>query len=213
MTRAGTRPTLVFLVGPPAVGKMTVGQVLSRQTGFPLFHNHLSIEAVLPVFGYGHPAFNRIVTMIRREVLAEAARHELPGLIFTFVWAFNAPGELAYVRDLVRAFQDEGGQVVFVELWADLETRLDRNESENRLAEKPSKRDLAASRAHLLEVEEKWRFRPENGEFPLEPHLFIDTTTLSPETVAGRIVAHFGLPDRANAADHGAAEGDAAPAG
>jgi len=37
--------TLVFIVGPPAVGKMTVGRELSSLTGFPFFHNHLTIEA------------------------------------------------------------------------------------------------------------------------------------------------------------------------
>jgi hypothetical protein len=31
-------PILVFIVGPPAVGKMTVGHELSRRTGLKLFH-------------------------------------------------------------------------------------------------------------------------------------------------------------------------------
>jgi hypothetical protein len=185
--------TLVFLVGPPAVGKMTVGQELQRRTGLPLFHNHLSIEAVLPVFGFGQPGFNRLVTMLRREVFAEVARSELPGLIFTFVWAFNAPDELAYVKDLVSAFDGEGCRTVFVELWADLETRLERNETENRLAEKPSKRDVDRSRSHLVQAESEWQFRPE-GDFPLEPHLFIDNTSLTPEEAANRIIDHFDLP-------------------
>ena len=48
--------TLVVIVGPPAVGKMAVGTELSALTGLPLFHNHLSIEAVLPVFDFGSPA-------------------------------------------------------------------------------------------------------------------------------------------------------------
>jgi hypothetical protein len=49
--------TLLFIIGPPAVGKMTVGKGLSHRTGLPLFHNHLSIEAVLPVFDFGTEAF------------------------------------------------------------------------------------------------------------------------------------------------------------
>jgi shikimate kinase len=35
---------LVILFGPPAVGKMTVGQQLANLTGFKLFHNHMTIE-------------------------------------------------------------------------------------------------------------------------------------------------------------------------
>ena len=38
---------LVCIFGPPAVGKMTVGRELSRQTGSKLLHNHMTIEPVL----------------------------------------------------------------------------------------------------------------------------------------------------------------------
>lgn len=37
---------LVILFGPQAVGKMTVGQELAKQTGFKLFHNHMTIDLV-----------------------------------------------------------------------------------------------------------------------------------------------------------------------
>jgi shikimate kinase len=30
----------IVIFGPPAVGKMTVGQELARLTGYKLFHNH-----------------------------------------------------------------------------------------------------------------------------------------------------------------------------
>lgn len=35
---------IVLLVGNGAVGKMTVGQELMKQTGLRLFHNHMPIE-------------------------------------------------------------------------------------------------------------------------------------------------------------------------
>lgn len=179
--------TLVFLVGPPAVGKMAVGRELSRLTGLPLYHNHVSIEAVLPVFGYGDPAFTRLVTMQRREMIREVARSALPGLIFTFVWAFNAPEELDYVRSLVEPFEARGDRVVYAELWADLETRLVRNESASRLDAKPSKRAVTASRDHLIDVESTWQFDSQ-GRFPLSPHCRVDNTALTPTEAATRIV-------------------------
>lgn len=43
-------PTLVFIVGPPAVGKMTVGHELARRTGLKLFHNHHTIDLALRFF-------------------------------------------------------------------------------------------------------------------------------------------------------------------
>ena len=57
---------------------MTVGRALSDLCGFPLYHNHLSIEAVVPVFGFGHPSMGKIVDSYRQimfdEVLASDHR-------------------------------------------------------------------------------------------------------------------------------------------
>ena len=44
---------LVCVIGPPAVGKMTVGRAVCELTGFRLFHNHMSIEPLLGVFDFG----------------------------------------------------------------------------------------------------------------------------------------------------------------
>lgn len=41
---------LVIIIGSGAVGKMTVGQALMRQTGLRLFHNHMMIEPVIEIF-------------------------------------------------------------------------------------------------------------------------------------------------------------------
>ena len=49
---------VVFLIGNAAVGKMTVGQALMRRTGLRLFHNHMTIEPVIEIFG----AYNGRVT-------------------------------------------------------------------------------------------------------------------------------------------------------
>lgn len=157
-----------------------------------MFHNHLSIEAVLPVFGYDEPAFERLVTMLRQGVISEVAKSELPGVIFTFVWSFSHPEDLAYVEALRDIFESENGRVVYVELWADLETRLERNESPSRLEAKSSKRDVDASRAHMLEAEDQWKLSSE-GNFPLSPHLLLDNSSLSAADAAEIIADHFGL--------------------
>ena len=41
---------LVFLIGNTSVGKMTVGQELTKITDLKLFHNHMTIEPVLEIF-------------------------------------------------------------------------------------------------------------------------------------------------------------------
>ncbi|WP_331740998.1 MULTISPECIES: hypothetical protein [unclassified Streptomyces] len=42
-----TAPTLLYIVGPPAVGKAIVGHEIATRTGLRLFHNHMAIEPVL----------------------------------------------------------------------------------------------------------------------------------------------------------------------
>jgi hypothetical protein len=66
-------PLLLFVVGPPAVGKMSVGLAIAERTGLRLFHNQISIELALRYFEYGTPAFSRISGEIRRLVFAEVA--------------------------------------------------------------------------------------------------------------------------------------------
>jgi broad-specificity NMP kinase len=45
MAEAPQARTLVFLVGPPAVGKMTVGYELAVRTGLKLLHNQRDVAA------------------------------------------------------------------------------------------------------------------------------------------------------------------------
>ena len=49
------------MIGNAAVGKMTVGQELMKLTGLRLFHNHMTIEPVIEIFGqYNGKAINRL---------------------------------------------------------------------------------------------------------------------------------------------------------
>ena len=96
---------LVLLVGSGAVGKMTVGQALAKKTGLRLFHNHMMIEPVIEVFGtYNGTAVQRL----RQVVFEEFLKTELPGLIFTFMWAFDQPEDGAYILSLKEMFAQRG---------------------------------------------------------------------------------------------------------
>ncbi len=81
---------LIFLYGPPAVGKLTVALALSPLTGYKVFHNHLTIDLVSSVFEWGTPLFWNFVNRYRLELIEAAAKSNVPGLIFTFVYAFRA---------------------------------------------------------------------------------------------------------------------------
>lgn len=186
--------TLVVIFGPPAVGKMAVGLELARLTGLRLFHNHMTIDLVLPFFEFGTPPFKKLVNEFRRRIFEEVANSDLTGLIFTYVWALDEPGDKRFIDDLADIFERKEGSAHFVELEAELQERLRRNETELRLAEKPSKRDLERSRRNLLRDEETYRMNTADDFFYPDRHLKIDNTALLPEEAAGLIVERFSLP-------------------
>ena len=185
--------TLVVIFGPPAVGKMTVGQALTRRTGLPLFHNHMTIDAVLPFFPFGSPQFSRLVSEFRRRIFEEVAASDLPGLIFTYVWALDQPSDRAFIDSLSAIFRVRGDEPYFVELTASLDERLRRNETELRLLHKPPKRDVARSRELLLEHDEQYRLNSNGDFFYPDRHVKIDNTHLAPDDVARKIVDAFAL--------------------
>lgn len=187
-------PSLLFIVGPPAVGKMTVGNAIAARTGMRVFHNHMSIEPVLRLFEHGTPQFRRLVGEFRRLVFEEAAGSDVPGLIFTYVWAFDLPSEQLTLESYALPFAARGAPIRYLELSASEEVRLERNGGASRLAEKPSKQDLEWSRCNLVETGAKYRLNSA-GEFDdRDDYLRIDNAELSPEEVAERTIAAFGLP-------------------
>lgn len=186
---------LVILFGPSAVGKMTVGQELARLTGLKLFHNHMTIDLLLNFFEYGTSEFSRLDLLLRNEIFEAVAASELPGLIFTYMWALNDPGDKSYIDDLASKFSDRGGTVYYVELQADLEVRLKRNKGATRLEQKPSKRDLTASEAMLLRQDTEFQLNTSEQRpfYYKSNYLKIDNTILAAVEVAAVIKQKFGL--------------------
>lgn len=188
---------LVIIFGPPAVGKMTVGRALAQRTGLKLFHNHMTIELALQFFDYGQPAFNRLVYDFRQRIFEEVLASDLPGLIFTWVWALELESDRNYIEKLITLFESKGAQISFVELTAPLETLLERNQHPERLEHKPSKRNLQQSEKNLQETVSHYKINSD-GDFPFARHLKIDNQDRSPESVAQEICQYFSLPEIAS---------------
>lgn len=183
----------VLIFGPQAVGKMTVGQELAKLTGLKLFHNHMTIEMVTPIFDFGTKEGQRLVTLFRKEIFEAAAKSNLEGLIFTYVWAFNHPSDWNYVNEVCEIFESRGGTVYFVELEADLNERLERNKSPHRLEHKPTKRNIEWSENNLKKSLEKYRLNSLEGEITKEEYIRINNTNMSAEEVAKAIKDKFQL--------------------
>ncbi|MBD8071573.1 AAA family ATPase [Bacillus sp. PS06] len=183
----------VLLFGPQAVGKMTVGQELSRITDLKLFHNHMTIDLVNHFFDYGTKEGKRLVNLFRQEIFEEVSKSNLYGLVFTYVWAFDMQEDWDYVNQIIQLFESRGGTVYFVELEAELDERLERNKSSNRLKHKPSKRDISWSELDLKESMEKYRLNSVDGELNYSNYIRINNTNLSAEVVAKKIKDTFQL--------------------
>ncbi|MCR2822706.1 AAA family ATPase [Lederbergia panacisoli] len=183
----------VLIVGPQAVGKMTVGQELEKITDLKLFHNHMTIEMVTPFFSYGTKAGKRLVKLFREEIFKEVANSDLPGLIFTYVCAFDIKADLDYLNKICQIFESKGATVYFVELEADVEERLERNKSPHRLEQKPTKRNIEWSERDLLHSMERYRLNSFEGEIEREHYLRINNTEKSAEEVATIIKEQFQL--------------------
>ena len=181
---------LVFILGDAAVGKMTVGQELMKITDLRLFHNHMTIEPVIEIFGKydGETIFR-----LREVIFEEFAKSDNYGMIFTYMWAFDCPRDWEYLEHVKSIFAPYGTEFYYVELVAPQSVRLERNKTENRLSNKPSKRDVETSDARLLRDDEKYRCVSFEGEIPFENYLRIENENISAEDAAKMIKERFDL--------------------
>ncbi|MCM1130736.1 MAG: AAA family ATPase [Roseburia sp.] len=181
---------LILIFGDSAVGKMTVGQELCKITDLRLFHNHMSIEMVLEVFGSFH---QEAILKLRNVIFEEFAKTDNYGLVFTFMWAFEEQEDWKIVKGITDIFEQQNAEIYYVELDASLEVRLERNKTENRLKNKASKRNIELSESYLMKDYKKHRCISYENELPFKNFIRIDNTNLEPNVVAQMIKGKFSL--------------------
>ncbi len=173
---------LIFIYGAPAAGKLTVAKELAALTDFKVFHNHLSIDCIEPIFPFGTKSFWKLVEQIRLDVIGEAARENV-NLIYTFCYAKDLDD--AHVDKVVETVESNGGEICFVLLKCSVE------ELEKRVLEE-SRKQFGKVNNHetLNEILEKYDlFSP----VPQRQSLEIDNTSVSPQKAAAAIVNYFKL--------------------
>lgn len=122
---------LVIIIGPSAVGKRTVGLELAKLTNYTLVHNHQPKDFIIDVNG----EFDvELLREVRKTVVKYYAENQVRGLILSFRYNYMSSGSMFHLRDLIEIVTEADSQssVYIVELVSPLETRLDRNNSEDR---------------------------------------------------------------------------------
>ncbi len=176
-----TTTRLIYLYGPPAVGKLTVARALEKRTGYRLFHNHLTVNAIREVFDFRSRAFVEVSTRLRLDVFETAMRHGID-LIFTnnSAWrGFPPEAFLGFVEQARTVTTEAGGTFLLVRLTASMDALESRVDSESR-----------RQHGKLIDRERLRSLLAETGELvAADTALTIDTSNTSPEEAAGSIAA------------------------
>jgi hypothetical protein len=164
---------VIFLHGPPASGKYTVGKALSALLGVPLFHNHLAVDLARSLFEFGTPGF---VTLREQVWLAAFEAAAAAGQSFIFTFAPEATVDAGLIARLERIVVRHRGRIHFVELRCPDATIHERLANESR-----------AAFGKLMDVNLYRSIRDAGGfEFPIlpAPLIVIDSETMNPDSAA-----------------------------
>ncbi|MEM1438276.1 MAG: shikimate kinase [Pseudomonadota bacterium] len=177
---------VVFIYGPVASGKYTIGSAVAELHEIPLFHNHLTVDLVSSLFDFGSRGFKSLRADVWRSAFREAAR-EPQSFVFTF--SPEATVSPTLVDELSEIVRSAGGVVFFVELMCSDSTIMDRLQLDSR-----------KEFGKLTDPDLFQQIRAQGG-FELQgmptPDLRVDTESLGPSEAAGRIVEELkrrGLP-------------------
>jgi hypothetical protein len=180
----------VIILGAQAVGKMTVGQELTKITKLRLLTNHVMYEVVMEHFG---GLFGDVTDRLKDVIFKEYAKSDNYGLIYTFCMSFAHQKDWDYLHHITGIFEKAGAEIYIAELVAPQEIRLQRNRTENRLLHKASKRNIESSEKNLLDTDKICRFVSNDGEIPYKNYVKIDNSALPPDVAAAMVKEKFSL--------------------
>ena len=172
---------LVYIYGPPAVGKLTVAKQLAGMTGFRLFHSHLTADYVSSVFPERNEMSNQLKWEIAFKMFEAAAKHNVD-LIFTMA---HEKIQNKFVKSLIKLIERYNGKILFVKLLCKEEKLYRRVINKSR---KPfGKVKTIKGMKDILQRGNKFE------AIPYKKSLVIDNTDISPKKCAERIKEYYKL--------------------
>jgi hypothetical protein len=172
---------VIFLFGRPGVGKLTVGELLSVETGYRFLHNHAVVDLATSLFSFGTPPFVVLREKLWLIAIDACLATRMSGVIMTFAPEATVTEE--FIPTLQKRVTARGGFLRFVEL------RCSDTELEIRIK--------ADSRAQFGKLRDIYQFRKldKAGVFdrPRMPdaELVVDTTHTNPLESARAIAKHL----------------------
>lgn len=178
---------MIFLYGPPAVGKLTVAKELAKITSYKLFHNHLTVDLVSSLYEWGSPKYWEYLRSIREQLLANLAKDNVD-IIFTYVYAAGEDEEV--MERMFKKVEENGGEVLLVQLTTSIEKLKERIVAEDRRQFK---------KMHKTESLESWINQYKLFEaYPNRQNLIVDNSEMDPNEVANLIVEKYNLNKNTN---------------
>lgn len=174
---------VVFLYGPPAVGKLTIAKILEQETRYKLLHNHLLQNSISEVFLHENSANRLLVREFRLRILEEAVTSNI-NLITTFGIAGNNP--FGHIDDVLSTIEANKSEVCLVHLTADEETIVKRVEDQSR---KDHGKNLSKEKLEELLRENPYML----NKYAKKEHLTINTAEKNPEDAVEEIIVYYKL--------------------
>jgi hypothetical protein len=188
MSQTEIIPHIVMLYGRPGVGKLTIAEYLTAETGFSLLHNHAVVDLATALFPFGSLAFISLREKLWHLSVDAVLKARSPGTIMTF-----APEKTVtdgFIPSLQKRVETGGGVLHLIEL------RCTPQELESRLGSEQRQRF-----GKLRDVE-AYQKLDAAGAFDRPvmpaPELVVDTTEQTP-LVSARMIAKHLKPPRKSA--------------
>lgn len=174
---------LIFIYGPPAVGKLTVAEELAKITNYRVFHNHLTQDLASEIYPDFCKNKFKLAEAIRLEVFEFAAKNNTD-LIFTHVYASGDEDD-SFVSSVIDIIKKYNGSIHLVQLTAPRDVLYSRvgNESRKRF-KKAHDRETLEWKLDEFELE---------GALDVSNAIVVDTSLQDADLSANQIVEYFKL--------------------
>lgn len=189
LLKLNKKPTVIFIYGSPAAGKLTVAKELKKVTGYNLFHNHMIIDLVKSVIS--ESSVER--TQIREDILFQVLSLALKkgnNIIMTHAYAsnyiaLNKTKDSDYALKLEKLVKSYKGKFCPVFLIPKKEEILKRISLDSR--------KNFGKLTSVKEMKKYFKIYDFYTQAPVKNNLIIDNTKISPKKVALMIRESFDL--------------------